>query len=52
MGMTPQQFYTIPTSCAVCQLWFVFVTCGHRKEVEGSGVCSAGRVVLVDVHGE
>ena len=35
-----------------CQLCFVFVSCVHRRVVEGSGEGSAGCVVHVDVHGE
>ena len=31
---------------------FVFVSCMHRKVVEGSRVGSAGCSVHVDVHGE
>ena len=50
MGMTPQHIHTIPTSCAI--LPFVFVSCVHRRVVEGSGEGIAGCVVHVDVHGE
>ena len=35
-----------------CQLCFVFVSCAHRRVVEGSGEGSGGCVVDVDVHGE
>ena len=35
-----------------CQLLFMFVSCVHRKVVEGSGVGSAGCGVHVDVHEE
>ena len=35
-----------------CQLCFVFVSCVHRRVVEGSGEGSGGCVVHVDVHGE
>ena len=34
------------------QLCFVFVSCVHRKVMEGSGEGSGGCVVHVDVHGE
>ena len=34
-----------------CQLCFVFVSCVHRRVVEGSGMGSAGCGVRVDVHG-
>ena len=58
MGMKPQHFHTIPTSCtilpALTQIYFVFVSCMQRV-VEGSVVGSAGCagcVVHVDVHGE
>ena len=51
MGMTPQQFHTIPTSCAILPTMFVFVSCVHRRVVEGSGMGSAGCGVHVDVHG-
>ena len=34
-----------------CQLCFVFVSCVHRRVVEGSGMGSAGCGVHVDVHG-
>ena len=37
---------------AFCQLCLVFVSCVHRRVVEGSGVGSAGCVVNVGVHGE
>ena len=49
MGM-PQHIHTIPTSCAIFQLCFVFVSCVHRRVVEGSGEGGAGCVVHVDVH--
>ena len=53
MGMTPQYFHTIPTSGAILPaICFVFVSCVHRRVVEGSGVGSAGCGVHVDVHGE
>ena len=55
MGMTPQHFHTILTSCAILppltQIWFVFVSCVQRV-VEGSGVGSGGRVVHFHVHGK
>ena len=35
-----------------CQLCLVFVSCVHRRVVEGYGVGSAECVVYVDVHGE
>ena len=54
--MTPQQFHTIPTSCAIfpplTQIGFVFVSCVQRRVVKGSGVGSGGCVVHFDVHGE
>ena len=36
MGMTPQHFHTIPTSCAILppltQICFVFVSCVQRRD--------------------
>ena len=56
MGMRPQHFHTIPTSCAILppltQICFVFVSCVQRRVVEGSGVGSGGCVVHFDVHGK
>ena len=52
MGTTPQHIHTIPTSCAICQLCFVFVSCMHRRVVEGSGEGSARCIMHVDVYGE
>ena len=56
MGMAPQHFHTIPTSCAIlpplAQICFLFVGCVQRRVVEGSGVGSGGCVVHFDVHGE
>ena len=53
MGMTPQHFHTIPTSCAILppltQIWSVLVMC---REGLVSGVGSGGCVVHFDVHGE
>jgi len=57
MGMTPQHFHTIPTSCTILPpltqiiLCYLFVSCVQRKVVEGSGVGSGGCVVHFDVHG-
>ena len=55
MGMTPQHFNTIPTSCVILlpltQIFFVFVSCVQKVVVvEGSVVGSVGSVVHVDVH--
>ena len=36
MRMTPQHIHTVPTSCQLC---FVFVSCVHRRVVEGSRYC-------------
>ena len=52
MGTTPQHIHTILHLVAFCQLCFVFVSCVHRRVVEGSGEGIAGCVVHVDVHGE
>ena len=53
MGLTPQHFHTIPTSCAILlPLQFVFVSCVERRVVEGSGVGSGRCVVHFDVHGK
>ena len=41
--------YIVPFSCQLC---FVFVSCVHRRVVEGSGEGSGGCIVHVDVHGE
>ena len=45
LGMTPQHFHTIPTSCAILppitNMLCVFVSCVQRV-VEGSVVGSAG----------
>ena len=52
MGMTPQYFHTIPTSCAILQLELTFF-CVYRRVVEGSGVRSAVCVVHnIDMHRE
>ena len=54
--MTPQHFHTILTFCEILlpltQICFVFMSCVHRRVVEGSGVGSAGCVVHVNVHGD
>ena len=34
MGTTPQHIYTIPTSCAICQLCSVLVSRVNRRVVE------------------
>jgi len=56
MGMTPQHFHTIPTSCAILppltQICFVFDTCVQRRVVQGSGIGSDGCVVHFYVHGD
>ena len=56
MGMTPQHFHTITTSCAILlpltQIFFVFVSCVQRRVMEGSWVGSGGCIVHVDVHGK
>ena len=49
MGMTPQHFHTIPTSCAILPC---VIGCVHGRVVEGSELRSAGCVVHVGVHGE
>ena len=49
MGTIPQHIHTIPTSCAILQ---IFVSCVHRRVVEGSGEGIAVCVVYVDVHEE
>ena len=41
MGMTPQHFHTIPTSCAILPT-MLCVSCVHSRVVEGSGLGSAG----------
>ena len=53
IGMTPQHFYTIPTSCAILGTIRCIVNCVHRfvLHVEGCGVSNAGCVVHI-VHGE
>ena len=38
MGMTPQYFHTIPTSCAILPPICLVFICGHRRVVESSGV--------------
>ena len=52
MGMTPQHFHTIPTSCAIlrplAQICYLFVSCVQRRIVGDSGDGS----VHFDVHGE
>ena len=49
MGMTSQQFHTIPTTFAILPR-FMFVSDVRRGAVEGSGVGSAGCGMHVDVH--
>ena len=57
MGMTPQHFHTVPTSCAILlpltQIRLIcVVSYVQRRVIEGSQVVSRGCVVHVDVHGE
>ena len=56
MGMTPQQFHIIPTSCAIlplfAQIYYVFVVCRKGLWKAVSGASSGGCVVHFDVHGE
>ena len=57
MGMMPQHFHTVPTSCAILlpltQIRLIgVVSYVQRRVVEGSQVVSRGCVVHVDVHGE
>ena len=47
-----ERHHTIPISCAIYQLCFVFVKFVHKGAVDGSGVGNAGCGVHVDVHGE
>ena len=60
MGLTPQHFHTIPTSCAILlPLTQYALCCVQRRVVEGSGVssgawegsafCCAWRVSYVEV---
>ena len=53
MGMTPQYFYTITTSCAILPST-PCVLGGQVRYVQGWGVSSALDVYIVhvDVHGE
>ena len=51
MGITPQYFHNIPTSCAI----LATMPCDgyvYRRVVESTGVGSAGCIVHADVHGE
>ena len=49
MGMAPQYFHKIPTSCAILPT-MPCVCYVHRRVVESNGVGIAGCAVHVDVH--